>query len=395
MLIAILGRQPKLSLAELEAYFGSQAIETFSPQAALIKRDVANIDHLGGTLKIAHVDLEIRAKNPLEVLRQIEKHYIKNLPSELGKLTLGISWYGPEIAPKLLNRTLIKIKARLKKTLSLRLLPLATMTLSTATAHHNGLGKSPKKIEIIVVQNHQDFLVGHSIGCQNISAYRDRDQKRPKRDAKVGMLPPKLAQIIVNLARQQPYSPNSALALLDPFCGTGVLLQEAHLMGFQVLGSDLEARMINFTRQNLAWLDENLNQRPLLIGDATKLNWPKFDIVASESYLGRAFGTPPSISQIIEEKSFVGNLIKGFLRNLHSQLANHGQICLAVPAWLRPDGRYEDLDLVNPEVLAKLGFKMKKFRWVANQDLIYFRPEQSVARRLLVLQKIAKAKSQI
>ena len=394
MLIAILGRQPKLSLAELEGYFGSNAVQTFSNQAALIDQLTANINHLGGTLKIAQVDFEFNSKTPLEVLHQIEKYYVKNLPTNLGKITLGISWYGAPLAPKIINHTLLKIKARLKKTVSLRLLPVTDLALSTATAHHNSLGKSPKKIEIIVAQNHQQFVIGRSIGCQNISAYRDRDQKRPLRDSKVGMLPPKLAQIMINLARNQVNS-TEAITLLDPFCGTGVVLQEAHLMGFRIIGSDLEPKMTEFTRKNLTWLDRNLTATPLLNGDATKLKWPKFDIVASESYLGKPFGSPPTIAQIIAEKSLVSGIVSGFLRNLYPQLADNGQICLAVPAWLRPDGHYEDLGLITAKSLEKLGFKYKKFRFVQNQDLLYFRAEQSVARRLLVLQKIPEISAKL
>ena len=77
-------------------------------------------------------------------------------------------------------------------------------------------------------------------GVQNISAYAMRDQKRPKRDAFVGMLPPKLAQIMINLALGDQ-EPKDKL-LLDPFCGTGVLLQEALLMGLKVYGTDLSQK---------------------------------------------------------------------------------------------------------------------------------------------------------
>ena len=48
------------------------------------------------------------------------------------------------------------------------------------------------------------------------------------------MLPPKLAQIIVSLSGTQP-----GQTVLDPFCGTGVVLQEALIMGAIVYGFDL------------------------------------------------------------------------------------------------------------------------------------------------------------
>ena len=52
--------------------------------------------------------------------------------------------------------------------------------------------------------------------------------------------------------------PRNAL-LLDPFCGTGVVLQEALLMGYDVYGTDLEPRMIDYSGANLDWLSERFD----------------------------------------------------------------------------------------------------------------------------------------
>ncbi len=387
MLFAILGRQPKLSIAELESYFGGTNIAPFGETSATIKTDSASINSLGGTLKLAKLERTISTKNPLALLRLLEKYYVTNLPTDIGKITLGLSWYGDNIPTKIINQALLKIKGQMKRRgVNVRLLPVTQLALSTATSHHNGLGKNPKKIEIIVVKNHQSYIFGRSLGCQNISAYRDRDQKRPKRDSKVGMLPPKLAQIMVNLSRKEPFSNGQKLTLLDPFCGTGVILQEAHLMSFNIIGSDIEPRMITFSKENLRWLDDNLNDPNLIIGDGTKLTWPSFDCIASESYLGRPYATPPSTEQLLEEKNTVNGVVSGFLQNLRKQtLDDHHQICLAVPAWLRPDGHYEDLNIAGNENLLKLGFRKKQFENLQTTDLLYYREGQSVARRLLVL----------
>src|SRR4029078_6190467 len=99
-----------------------------------------------------------------------------------------------------------------------------------------------------------------------------RDREMSTRDAKVGMLPPKLAQIIINMAvgempeeakqsvcevpPDQPIPKDhlAKITLLDPFCGTGVILQEAALMGYKAYGSDLMPQMANYAQQNWAWL---------------------------------------------------------------------------------------------------------------------------------------------
>ena len=125
------------------------------------------------------------------------------------------------------------------------------------------------------------------------------------------MLPPKLAQIIVNLATGNATTAGTAdsrdsksddkvgrqnTTVLDPFCGTGVILQEAALMGYKVYGTDLEPRMVDYSKANLDWLSQrHYSNSPtaadaqLEVGDATAHSWQNFDLAAAETYLGRPF----------------------------------------------------------------------------------------------------------
>jgi hypothetical protein len=48
---------------------------------------------------------------------------------------------------------------------------------------------------------------------QDIDAYAERDFERPMRDAFVGMLPPKLAQIMLNLAVGEEFLESRVLSL--------------------------------------------------------------------------------------------------------------------------------------------------------------------------------------
>ena len=63
-------------------------------------------------------------------------------------------------------------------------------------------------------------------------------------------LDPKLARAMVNLACPEGGS------LLDPFCGTGGLIVEGILCGFDCSGSDLAWPMVTVTRENAAWAQE-------------------------------------------------------------------------------------------------------------------------------------------
>jgi tRNA (guanine10-N2)-dimethyltransferase len=57
---------------------------------------------------------------------------------------------------------------------------------------------------------------------------------------------PKIARALVNLSSMKKNE-----VMLDPFCGTGGILIEAGLLGAQVIGSDIEKKMIEGCRKNL------------------------------------------------------------------------------------------------------------------------------------------------
>ena len=206
------------------------------------------------------------------------------------------------------------------------------------------------------------------------------------------MLPPKLAQIMINLAGEITKDPESDLnqpRILDPFCGTGVLLQEAMLMKYAVYGTDLAEKMIRFSRDNLNWLQDTYrftSEWYLHEGDAVDTKWQQpVDAVVSEAYLGQPFSAPPSPSKLTEVRGNCNHIISGFLRNLGSQIKPGTPVVLAVPAWKDKDGRFTHLPLIDN--LNELGFEQVKFETIPTEQLLYYRPDQVVARELLVLTK--------
>ena len=54
--------------------------------------------------------------------------------------------------------------------------------------------------ELLLVSDGVNTIIARTTAVQDIDAYTLRDRGRPKRDARVGMLPPKLAQTIINLS---------------------------------------------------------------------------------------------------------------------------------------------------------------------------------------------------
>lgn len=382
MHIAILGRQPSLGMAELEQLYGSTAVRWFSDSTAIIDSPAFDFERLGGTQKAGRVVSELRG-DWRQVSMKLVSAYTQAWADHEGKITLGISAYGFKTTPRDVQKTGIILKGKLKERgVSLRLIPNADTALSSATSHHNKLGLSDNHVELIIVRGANGAaIIAESVGAQNITALAARDQGRPKRDAFVGMLPPKLARMMVNLA------PVKAGRILDPFCGTGVLLQEAALLGYDVYGTDLVPKMVQFTKANLDWLIDTHHVTPgvtLDVGDAMTYHWrAPVDAVACEAYLGQPFSAPPSPGKLTEVRDNCNHIISEFLRNIAPQLAPGTPLCVAVPAWRDSTGRFTHLPLVDS--VGSLGYNRTTLRHVRNDQLLYYREDQVVARELLLL----------
>ena len=431
MYITLLGRQPEISLAELAAVFGADCVNRISQQFAEVQTSQFDITTLGGTIKYAEVITELPASRTdktslLAASRFITQHYQAKWAHSPHKTTLGLSAYNLAVATRDIQKTGLILKSSLKKSgTSLRLIPNDQPVLSTATAHNNKLGSSPYKVELLLVKTtDRRLIIAESRGVQNITAYTRRDRHRPRRDAFVGMLPPKLAQIMLNLALgagsltgqrscgnsvagsvsslsdksmvlrtalpdafdlEETAGSRAAVTILDPFCGTGTVLQEALLAGYDVVGTDLSQKMVDYTTENLSWLQSTFTAPGNVIdihqADATTHRWPSskhLTAVVCETYLGQPFSAPPAPQKLAAVVGNCNHIITGFLTNIRLQLAPNTPLCIAVPAWYDASGRATHLPLIKN--LQQLGYYQ-----LDHTPLIYRRPDQIVARELLIL----------
>ncbi|HET9850820.1 MAG TPA: hypothetical protein VFP35_04345 [Candidatus Saccharimonadales bacterium] len=401
--ICILGRQPALGLAELERLYGAEAVRPAGSSALLaLEPETVEFKRLGGVIKTGRVLAILpTTKWPdlLAYLRQNIPNHLKQLPA--GKFTLGVSFYGLSLPTAQLNKDVLGLKKIIQASgRPARIVPNKTLELNSAQVLHNKL-TSRGGWELLLVKDGQRTILAQTLFVQDIEAYAARDQARPARDARVGMLPPKLAQIMVNLAvgplEQKLVSENKdnlssarlRVRVLDPFCGTGVILQEALLAGYSALGTDIEPRMVQYSKTNIDWL---VKENPQIQGmavieqaDATRARWPGFSAIASEAYLGRPLATLPPPEKLGPIVNDVNTIISKFLRSLAGQIKPGRQICLAVPAWRAPGGQLTNLPLLAK--LTDMGYNILDLKHVRHQDLIYFRENQVVARQLLILEK--------
>ena len=385
MYLCVLGRQPEISLAELQAVFGEENV-TLHGELAVInvdyEIDAKSFERLGGTIKLA------------EVISDDWNKIINLLPADT-KVTIGLSSYNTDLEAKTLTKITREIK-KIRK--NVRFVPNTKPELSSATVFHNKLTGRANKFEFILTEIDGEKILARTLYVQNINSYSSRDFDRPKRDAKVGMLPPKLAQIMINLAVQnsdnrytiRPDGKNTESAtvpvILDPFCGTGVVLQESALMGFNVYGTDIEERMIEFSTANLKWLSSRFHLNffdKLEVGDATTFEWqPVMDFIVSEVYLGKPFMVEPTLTVLKANIKNCNTIVEGFLNNIVAQINDQVRLCIAVPAWF-VEGKTYRLPVIKK--LKSLGFEQQK---ISAKPLIYRRDDQIVGRELLVLKKI-------
>jgi len=407
--LMILGRQPAIGLAELESLYGANKLTLVGNQAVIVDVDpcLLAFDRLGGSVKFCKLltAQETTDWHKIEkFLLQVSPGHSQTMPE--GKMTLGLSAYGFDVSPRQLEATGLKLKKAIRATgRPVRLVPNKTTEVSTPQIIHNGL-TGPNGWELVFIRDGAKTQIAQTVKVQDIESYTKRDRERPKRDAKVGMLPPKLAQILINLA-SGPIAetklqnicdipagdpiPRTILnqTVLDPFCGTGVLLQEALLMGYDAVGSDLDKRMVDYSQANLDWLKawfDFQTKTSVETGDATAHKWQeKIDVVASEVYLGRPFTSPPSgeiLSQTVSECNLI---IKKFLNNIHGQIESGTRLCLAIPAWQTKPNQFRHLPLIDQ--ISDLGYNRVSFEHAGNDQLIYYRPDQIVGRELLVITK--------
>ncbi len=382
--LCILGRQPALGVAELESLFGADNVQPFGESALLnIPAKDVPFARLGGTMKLCKVLTPL----PTQAWPELVKYISAELPKHVcclpeGKIKLGISVYDLPVDVRKINTSGLELKKVIKNAgrSSIRIVPNKTKELNSAQVLHNNL-TGPLGYELILIKYGQQTILAQTIEVQDIEAYASRDQNRPMRDTYVGMLPPKLAQIIINLAR-----PETGETVLDPFCGTGVIPQEALLMGYGAYGTDLEPRMIEYSESNLKWLKERYQfsgNLHLEVGDATNHQWGSpFQKVAAETYLGRPFTSLPDSQTLNQVMRDVDTIHKKFLQNMTTQTKPGFRVCLAVPAWKTRDG-FKHLPVLDR--LEELGYTRTSFAHAKNDDLIYHREGQIVARELVTI----------
>ncbi|TXH03723.1 MAG: hypothetical protein E6R05_03045 [Candidatus Moraniibacteriota bacterium] len=206
-----------------------------------------------------------------------------------------------------------------------------------------------------------------------------RDRNKPYRDIKRGMLPPKVARIMANLA----LCGVSGKTLYDPFCGTGTVLSEGALLGAaRVLGSDTNNTAIEGSKLNLDWTCStySLNTTAdVAQADATHPPFSDVDCIATEPYMGPLLDdrNPLPLDKIKDIAKGLDKLYRGAFKAWHKILPSGGRVVMTIPSFA-VYGRV--IPTISVDTVVSLGYNYIS-------TVPYGKPGATVIRNITVLEK--------
>jgi len=366
-----LGHQPHLSTAELQAVFSRLNLNftIVKNTDVFLLVDIKEkinaeeiISVLGGTIKIAE-----------EVSEESITDYLLSKQSE-GKIHFSLN--GGE------NKKLaLEIKKELKSQgCSVRYVE----PKNTATILHNNLVK--RKTDLTIFEN-KIFV---TTAIQPFEEFSERDYGRPGTDDKSGMLPPKLARMMINLGIK-----NQKDTLLDPFCGSGTILTEALSMGLtNIIGSDIAAKAVSDTQKNIEWVKKELHLSHInyqiysnnVLNLGNKIKNDSIDTIVTEPYLGKPLKGREAREDLVDQARELADLYLGAFHSYHKILKKSGTVVMVFPKF-QFNNEWIRVEIL--EKIKKIGFMvLTPSKGDAEGVLTYHRPSQHLAREIWRFKKV-------
>ncbi len=391
----VFGSHPALSLAEFCA-LRPDADHLVCGQAALVNDPgwdgMAYMNLLGGTVKLGKISVisgigDVSAKAVADILA-------KRLTGK--SIDFGWSVFGGAPADR---QRLERLALPFKKELKSRGIPSRWVTgkdkggISPAAVAKLDLTSTGLDICLFVFG--KQVAIGLTTDVQDADAWSLRDYGRPGRSGRAGMLPPKLARILVNLAR----TPENG-TLLDPFCGSGTILMEAALAtkASHIIGSDIEAKQVSDTVRNNEWLlkeriigQEDSERFKTFMADARELasHLPasSIDTIVTEGFLGPPLTGHETYETIKRNADQITELWEESLAAWRPLLKKHSRIVAIWPGYQTAHGHA----FVNLEPkLEGLGYRLVPFcggKTPSKSAMVYKRPDQHVSRRIVMIEQ--------
>ncbi|MEI6499035.1 MAG: hypothetical protein WCO23_03660 [bacterium] len=426
--IFVLGREVELCLEEIRAvlprFFCDWRILSVADNCANInivasREKVANLMNiLAGTTKIYELNV-CNTTIAKHVTKRFQIH-LDNSTNLSKKIDFSLSSFVPEYNINGINKLGFGVKKESKFVgISTRFIELRDdKEASSAMIVGNKL--IGKGFEFGLFKDNGKMCLGELIAVSDPNGWSLRDYGKPRGDKRSGMLPPKLARMMINLALgkgrgliddqcqsaeniEQVFEVDrKSTIVIDPFCGSGNVLIEALLEGFNVFGSDISAKAVDDTKVNIDWLKSNEKfqisdssiSSDVMQFDATSDEYIKYLekiatkyqnlVFVGEPYLGEPKKFKPSENAIAGEYRKIYELYLAFFQNvakfMNSDTGKNtiksATFCIVFPLVEAVDGRKYSLLAKSVDEIKKIGYIVKQ------RSLLYGRDYQVVKREI-------------
>ncbi|MGI5897920.1 MAG: TRM11 family SAM-dependent methyltransferase [Candidatus Dojkabacteria bacterium] len=247
-----------------------------------------------------------------------------------------------------------------------------------------------KGFELNIIRNGNEEIYGKTLYVQDLEGFVNRDIDRPNSDTKMGVLPPKLARMMVNFTGLRDG------IVWDPFCGSGTIPMEAAMIGFNVLGSDIDSLAVASTDENIRWLNRDGEIKDILyetfIFDVTKpdaeivkkLRNTNISAIVCEPFMGppqRSVMSTVRADELLEE---VKKLYRSLFDLIDNRLEKRGiRVVIVVPSYKTYDGwrTFGISELVSNRWI------LKNTYYSPNKQLKWFRKDSIITRNIFILER--------
>jgi tRNA G10 N-methylase Trm11 len=392
------GSFPNLSYVELVSVFqlyglSKDNIHLFTEDIFVIKSDDVTeevlskiFNRLGGFVRYGQI-IE-NTETFLKEFRKSEDRVVFGI-SLLGELDRSEAGKDNTFIKKLANQ----VKKGLRESgLSVRfLIPRGKgFELNAAQVINNDILEKGFELSIIRNRERGEEIYGNTIAIQDLEGYVERDMNRPYSDIKMGVLPPKLARMMVNFAGLKDGT------IWDPFCGSGTILMEAAVLGYNFLGSDIDENALYYSEENIKWLNKNgylgnviYELFKLDVTDPDKevikeLKNTKIDAIVCEPFMG-----PPQKDVVSKDKAeqllnSVKELYLSLFKMLDEEVGVRGsKMVLIIPSYKTNDGwkTFSIYDVVSNR------WELLNSELSPSKDLKWGRKNSIITRNIYILQR--------
>lgn len=381
------GRISDLAVAELKAltagYFNNFSIEQVSENLFLVDTNLSEqemvrlFNRLGAYVKFGRI---------------IDLDTVLDDFSERNKVVFGVS-VEEDLAgnwnAKRIKELSEQIKAGLKERgVSARYILPRQLSLNAGQIIKNKL--LDKGFELVLFNTKKGSYYGVTIEVQDVDLFSLIDYGKPQTNKKMGVLPVKLARVLVNLTGLK-----EGKTIWDPFCGSGTIPLTALISGLNVVASDIDSQAVEDTNNNIAWLGEqgvvgNVKYNTFVM-DITKpegkllkdLRNTDIDGIVCEPFMGPPQYKPLSPAKANELLQMVSDLYTSLFEVLKETKKRNVAVVLIVPSFKTRKG------WVTTSINSVAGkeWEIENKKLLKGGDLHWERPNSIIRRNIFILSK--------